>query len=364
MKILLLGEFSGLFSNLRDGLVELGHDVVLASNGDGYKKFEADINLNYDNPNYGKVLNRIFYFKDSFSQIMRFKNYDVVQLVYDHLFSPVFYNKFLLSLIKSNNNSLYLTLAGSNSIVMRYWLSKKNTKVSILFNDAIKHDGYQSILSNKLYRFENQLALKVDGLIPVAYEYYQPYTSFHNLNSAIPLPINLKKIKYTDNFVNAKIVFFHGLNKYGFKGTKYIEQAFKIVKKRYPGDIETIVGGNLPYIEYLKLLDSANVVLDQTSSYSLGMNGLIALGLGKIVMGGAEEESIKSFGYEDCPVFNLKPDVEYIVAQMESVIQKKNEIPEIGYKSRKFVEKYHDHVHISKKYLEVWQKKIDSSTTF
>ena len=35
MKILLLGEYSGLHLNLRDGLRELGHDVVLASAGDG-----------------------------------------------------------------------------------------------------------------------------------------------------------------------------------------------------------------------------------------------------------------------------------------------------------------------------------------
>jgi hypothetical protein len=28
MKILLLGEFSGLHNNLKDGLIELGHEVV------------------------------------------------------------------------------------------------------------------------------------------------------------------------------------------------------------------------------------------------------------------------------------------------------------------------------------------------
>ena len=357
MKVLLLGEFSGLYSNLRDGLTELGHDVVLASDGDGYKKFETDIKLDFNHQNFGKIINKICYFKDSFSQIIKFKNYDVVQIVYDHLFSPVKYNNFLINLIKSNNNSLFLTVAGSNNTVMRYWLSKENTKVSILYKDAIKYDHYETILNNKAYQFEKQLALKVDGIIPIMYEYSLPYINNPNLNNIIPIPINLKKIKYAENIVNGKIVFFHGLNKYGSKGTKYIEQAFKIIKDKYPNDIEVIISGNLPYSDYLKLISRVNVVLDQTSSYSLGINGLIALGLGKVVMGGAEQESIETFGYEQCPVFNLRPDVDYIVSQMESIIKRKNEITEIGYESRKFVEKYHNHINIAAKYIEVWKKK-------
>jgi hypothetical protein len=36
MRILLLGEFSGLHSALRDGLRELGHEAFVASHGDGY----------------------------------------------------------------------------------------------------------------------------------------------------------------------------------------------------------------------------------------------------------------------------------------------------------------------------------------
>lgn len=38
MRILLLGEFSAFHKNLKEGLVALGHEVVLASHGDGWKK--------------------------------------------------------------------------------------------------------------------------------------------------------------------------------------------------------------------------------------------------------------------------------------------------------------------------------------
>lgn len=42
MKVLLFGEYSGLFNNLKDGLVKIGHQVFLASAGDGSKNFPSD----------------------------------------------------------------------------------------------------------------------------------------------------------------------------------------------------------------------------------------------------------------------------------------------------------------------------------
>ena len=49
MKILLLGEYSAIHKNLREGLISLGHEVNLASNGDGWKNIPRDIDINYNN---------------------------------------------------------------------------------------------------------------------------------------------------------------------------------------------------------------------------------------------------------------------------------------------------------------------------
>ena len=38
MKILLIGEFSRLHNSLKEGLLALGHEVVLVNNGDGFKR--------------------------------------------------------------------------------------------------------------------------------------------------------------------------------------------------------------------------------------------------------------------------------------------------------------------------------------
>ena len=34
--------------NLKEGLQELGHEILLVSSGDGYKKLKSDISFHYD----------------------------------------------------------------------------------------------------------------------------------------------------------------------------------------------------------------------------------------------------------------------------------------------------------------------------
>ena len=76
MKILLFGEFSGLFNSIRDGLVALGHEVIMASDGNGFKNYPRDLDW-YVNPKLGRLrhiieLKKVYDFKD------KLKGYDVV----------------------------------------------------------------------------------------------------------------------------------------------------------------------------------------------------------------------------------------------------------------------------------------------
>ena len=78
MKILLIGEFSGLHHNLKDGLMELGHEVTLASTGDGWKRFPSDINW------LSNRKGRIGNLETLFNQYLlskKLKGYDVVQFI-------------------------------------------------------------------------------------------------------------------------------------------------------------------------------------------------------------------------------------------------------------------------------------------
>ena len=65
-------------------------------------------------------------------------------------------------------------------------------------------------------------------------------------------------------------------------------------------------------------------------------------------------EGNKELGYEECPVINLTKDVDKICSSIEYVIANREKIEEWGYKSRKFVEKYHSYKDIAQQYVECW----------
>lgn len=90
----------------------------------------------------------------------------------------------------------------------------------------------------------------------------------------------------------------------------------------------------MPLDKYLDVMRKTNIVIDQTNSYSLGVNGIYALAMGKVVLGGAEPESLKSLGVENSPVINIKPNAKSIVDEIEKLIDKKDSIETIGNESR------------------------------
>ena len=110
MKILLVGEFSGFYNSLKDGLRELGHDILLASMGDGYKDLPSDILWDSRYLGYWGVLERSM---KVIKTLHLLKGYDVVQFVNPEIFLIRFgFNKFVLNEIIKNNGKSFLTMAG------------------------------------------------------------------------------------------------------------------------------------------------------------------------------------------------------------------------------------------------------------
>jgi len=359
MKILLVGEFSGVHNNLRDGLKSLGHDVMLFAGGDGFKKFPADISWDSSYSGYVGEISKVY---KVIRGLQKLKEFDVVQFINPDIFMHRFgFNKYVLKQLMSNNKRSFLLVAGDHSAVWEYWKSnsdKKNIKYSWI-DDLIKYDlnGQSPRWLNDSYlEWESEMLHAVNGVIPIMYEYAVPYRSFKNIRSAIPIPINVDKIIYRENKVHNKLVIFHGLNRYGVKGTRYVEQAFNILQKKYPNDLELIIRGKLPYNQYLELINKTNVVIDQTTSYSLGVNGLVSMAMGKLVLGGAEPEGKEELGYKNCPAINITPDVDSIVFAIEKLLETKEKIPEMGFQSRAFVENYHHYRKIAAAYVDVWSK--------
>jgi hypothetical protein len=247
--------------------------------------------------------------------------------------------------------------AGSDAYYWRY--GKKYLRYGP-FNDYLKYDAKRSSIylqSKKAFSFNKKIASICNLVIPVMYDYQICYKSLKNVNDPIPIPINVKEIKYFENIVKERIRVFHGLNRYGFKGTKYVEEAFHYLSNKYPNDFEFSIMGKMPIDSYMKLLRRTNIIIDQTSSYSLGVNGLLAMAMGKVVLGGAERESLKHLDIKKSPVFNIVPSAKSIINTLEYLRANKELISKIGFDSRQYVESHHDHIKIAEKYIKVWSNK-------
>ena len=351
MRILLFGDFSCVHKYLKEGLEELGHNALLVSTGDDFKNIPSDISLRIKNNILGKIKGRI----KPFLYLNKFYNYDVVQLInpyfLHHKFFPTFSYYKLLKLI---NKKFFLLACGSDAYYWRYGPKVLNYGP---FKDVLKFDIKSNQIhfqDNKSFNFNEKVANLTNGIIPNLYEYERCYQDHPKLLPLIPLPINLKTIEYKDNIPEGKLKILHGISRYGFKGSRHIEKAFSILEKKYPDEVEFYLPKKLSLDKYLKLMHDSNVVIDQTNFYSYGMNALQALAMGKVVLSGNEPSAMKAMKISNSPIINVLPDHNDILKKIEFLIQEKNSISNIGFESRKFVEKNHDHIEIAKKYIKTW----------
>ena len=356
MKILLVGEFSALHKNIKEGLVSLGHDVTIVSTGDGWKKIESDINLGSNKRGLLAIADKIW---KLLILPKKLKGYDVVQLVSPVVFPIKFgINKALIKLIMKNNTKTFLVTAGCNDFA-----------TADFFENSYKYPQFYKEIKNSLNGFiwcqskagrnYNQWLLKnVNGVIPIMYEYAQGFRDigYEKLLPTIPIAMNVDEIEYRDNVVVDKVIFFHGLNREGVKGTPLIVEALNNLKKKYPKEIEVIIEGQIPLNEYLKILAKSNVVIDQVYSCSNGVNAIYSLALGKVVVGGGEVESLHEFNIESSPLITIQDNVLDIESQLENIIQNKTEIINIGKKSRDYVERLHDYKNVAKQYVDIWSE--------
>lgn len=353
MKILLIGEFSSFHKYLKKGLERNGHKVTLIANQDGWKKIDGADTFLFKS---GGKNHLYHYYLEPFLRMKKFKGYDVVQFMNPLLFSLV-NNELIIKRLCKENKIASLVAAGYDYRLYSAWKNDvfdyymiENSKDALLPFDEHTSRGKR--------RKKNDLSIEnnVDVIIPSLYEYSVGYPKTAKLNPVIPFAIDLDSIEYKENIVKDKIVFFHGLNREIEKGTDLIRLALEKLKENYPDTVDFYMEGHMPFKEYMDVMDKTNVVIDQCKSYGYGINACVAMAKGKVVMSGARKETLDAFGVKETPIFHIEPDVDKIYCQLEKIVKQKNNIKNLGYESRKYVEQLHDCKKVAKQYEIAWRK--------
>lgn len=378
MKILLLGEYSNLHNSLKQALLNMGHEVLLVGNGDGFKKYETDILIKSHLADYSlfNLIARLFMriFKINIFDIeiyirakkilSKLRGFDVVQLINENSFktSPFLEIKLLKQIFKNNNN-VFLLSCGVDSVSVKHAMSKK-LKYSILtplFEDASLKKKYQPILK---YDKENYIALgkfvqeNINGIISSDLDYHIPYLNKKKYLGMIPNPINTQKIKYYGINKSKKVSILHAINSSNKikKGNRFFEEALKIIDEKFKDKISIITTYDLPYLEHLENLKKCDILLDMVYAYDQGYNALEAMAMGKIVFTGAEEEWLKLYNIkEDTVVINAVPNSMRIAQKLVWLIENPTMLKSISINARKFIDKNHDFEKIATKYVKTWE---------
>ncbi|QTX31901.1 glycosyltransferase [Aminithiophilus ramosus] len=360
MKILLIGEYSGLHNNLSEGLLELGHEVTIASSGDGWKNFHTDIALSktHFKGRLGKIESKFNLFRVAETAA----NYDIIQLISYKQVGPYLNPLFIKKLFNKNPN-IFILATGSSPITTKY--QRKNfpycpfsiSREEIDSVDCSDVEKFIKQSKNPLMILEEKKCLKyAKKIIPTSISYLLPYQNASNcIKDFIPMPINTKKyqnVLFDSKKNNGKIKILYGLSRGCLKGHVHIKKALDKIQEIKLKNIEITIINQVSFNNYVSLVRDCDFLIDQCKSYSYGMNALLGLAMGKIVFSGAEN-SIKE-QLKNCPIVNINPDHLDIYNKIMNLIENSDEIICKKKQALLFVQENHDYINIAKKYLNIW----------
>lgn len=369
-KILLLGDYSNCQRTLATGLKRLDCDVTLISDGSSWQDCHRDIDISR---RPGKLGGLQLYYRVKHTLHSQLKGYDIVSIN-----DPNFISlkpkriKTIFDRLKKENGSVFLNAMSTDlpfldmledpQSPLRYSEWFVDGKPSRLMEaDRKQWDDWHS---RGLTDFHHYVYDNIDGAVAVLYEYY--------LGLAYGLPA--EKIAYggipidTEAFTPValpekidKVRFFLGRDRKRklVKGSDYLEEAARRVIARHPDKAELVIVENRPFDEFVSLLKSAHVVLDQIYSYTPATTALMAMAYGLNVVSGGEAEYYDFIGeHDNRPIINAPVDFDALTDSLEQIVLHPEQIAERGRRSRQFVEKHNSCETVARRYLDFWTDRL------
>lgn len=369
MKILLLGEYSNVHATLAKGLRELGHEVLVVSNGDFWKNYPRDIDLSRTPTTIGGIA----YMARLLSVLPRLRGFDVVQII-NPMFLELKAERIMpfYRYLRRHNKKVFMGAFGMDY----YWVDVCCEKMPLRYSDfnignrlrndreamTYRHDW----IGTDKERLNRAIAADCDGIVAGLYEYWVCYkaTEWSGKTTYIPFPIvcqdqcDKTAREKVDNH-KGPVKMFIGINRERsvYKGTDIMLRAAEDIVSNYPGKATLTKAVSVPFSEYRKMMSNSDIILDQLYSYTPSMNPLEAMRQGIVCVGGGESEYYDFIGESTLrPIINVEPSYESVYCQLEQLVQYPELLPLLKRQSREFVAKHHDHLKVARLYTDFWTK--------
>ncbi len=386
MKILLVGEFSNVHNNLAQGLRAIGHSVIVASNGNHWLGYSRDIDLmrviEKGDGFFVKIRN-LFHLAVFLVKLVcalpHMRGYDIVQLINPDFLDLKAERLFwVYRYLCRHNNKIILGVYGTDYYYADSMINQKPLRYSPYNGGDEKEQKDNIELRSKEWfgsakeKLCREIAYSCDAIVACCYEYWLPYK--HSMDKDdrgeflneklyfVPLPIVISPAIATKDD-DKRLKVFIGINRIraSFKGASIMVRALYDLEAKYPDRIKLYKVENVPYKVYREMMASSDVVIDQIYSYSPGMNALLAMSKGKIVISGGEPECYELLGEKECkPIVNVEPTYDSVYNKVERLVLHPELIADLKRQSREFVRRNHDYVTVAKRMAEIYEKCLSS----
>lgn len=344
-RVLVYGEFSGYGKSLREGFLELGCDAdVFSFNGDGWKSINSNLQLS------GK--NKFYKFFDFIRLIPTFFNYDLILIMNPRFVSMRFLGPFMLLFWRIFNKKIALLCCGDDSEYIR---RGKDGSLKRWLYDGVsfpKKNYYSSFWDVFVHKC---VANAAHVIIPTMSDYAMAWelSAFrHKVSDVIPLACDglVAEIKKTD--INS-IKIMHGINRPDVKGTAIIKKALDVVKSEFGEKIEIFYPEKLPFTEYLALMKSIDISIDQTKCSSYGMNAIYSMYAGHVVVTPADDDCLRYFNIKRSPLISIENDEINIASVIRNLIKNASSLDRIKIETQQYAIKMHSPQNIAAKILKL-----------
>ncbi|CDH25633.1 glycosyltransferase [Xenorhabdus bovienii] len=349
MKILIYGEYSGYARSLSKGFKKLGlESSVFSFSGDGWKSIDGDFQLRKGN-NISKLIQLI-------KLIPKLLSFDYILIMNPSFMRLTCLGPLILLMAKLKKIKIILLCAGDDVEFMKQGLKGNLDIWPYMDIELPKNNSFQSLNEKTI----NYIVAKAsDKIVPVMYDYAHAWrlSSFaYKVSDTIPLACDgdyLSKINKIEP--TKKIVIMHGINREDFKGTKTIKKALTKIKDEFGDSVEIIYPEKLPLKDYLMLMKTVDIAIDQTKCYSYGMNAIYSMMAGHITLAPAKDECLEEFQINSSPIVSITNEPDVIYAKIKNLILSKNtDLNKLKIETRNYAVEIHSPEVIAYKFIKLF----------
>jgi hypothetical protein len=368
MRILLIGEFSGVHWTLAEGLRQLGHEVMVVSNGNFPRNFPRNLDLLQEYNSKGITLKqKLFNAKQVFTKM---RGFDVVQWINPWVLDSTLKDqKLLFSLLKKANGAFFLGSFGADAVFVEHCLTGKPSYSiysdyvgQLLPNEVFPHEaGWQNPLN---VDWNIRMANEATGIIAALPEYYEAYSQsqWAGKTHFVPLPINTETLPARfarQANTPLKIGMVEQPGRDAVKGWSQMMKVLGALKKRMGQNLEVDIAQPMPYVQYLEWLRAQDVLFDQALSHGPGIAALVAMSMGIPSFSGGEEYYYGMLNEPNIrPILNYRPGEDVRLLSEIEALWEMDVYERIAAEGKALVELHHTAINVAKKYESIYEKAV------